>query len=336
MNQTVAARAEFPPFPWQEASWRKLIHYVEADRVPHALMVDGPEGLGKLRLATCFAGYLLCRGPRTPESRCGRCDGCRLLDAGTHPDLIRVEPPEPGKAITVDRIRELAETLSLSAEQNQYRVVIIRPADRMNAAAANAFLKTLEEPGNGSLMMLLTARPWDLPATIKSRCQKLHIALPDRSLAKAWLDERVPEEESDALLAIAAGAPLKALDMGAAGILERRNAAFSWWCEVGAHQAEPVGSAEKLSSLPLRELIFWIMGWTIDMIRLIMVPSVKRLGNPDLRAVLQTEAKKLELAQLFRFYDGLIRSASLVDTAANAQLLLESILIDWYGLRRSL
>ncbi len=336
MNGTDDSKTGFSLYPWQEANWQTLVRYIESERVPHALMIAGPDGVGKLRLAMCFANHLLCNGPKAADFRCGHCASCRLVDAGTHPDLIRIEPPEPGKPITIDRIRDLTDTLSLTAQYNQYRIVIIRPADRMNSAAGNAFLKTLEEPGSGTVMMLLTARPRDLPATIKSRCQRLNVRIPDPDLAKDWLEQRVRPEESGALLAMAAGAPLKALAMGVAGNLERRNSVFTWWCEIAGHQAEPVRIAEKLSPLPLREVLVWITGWTMDLIRLRMVPMVKLLGNPDLREVLQTEAKKLELQPLFRFYDGLIQIASMIDTPVNVQLQLESILIDWYSLKRSL
>jgi DNA polymerase III subunit delta' len=336
LSGTVNAGSGYSLYPWQGTSWQRLVNYTRKDRVPHALMISGHDGVGKLNLALCFASYLLCGGPKVSDIRCGRCESCRLVDAGTHPDLIRIEPPEPGKAITIDRIRDLAETLSLSFQYNQYRIVILRHADRLNRAAANALLKTLEEPGKGTVLLLLTARYWDLPATITSRCQRLDIPIPDHRLAMDWLEQKIPPGDTEVLLALAKGAPLKALDMGVNGKLEQRNTIFAWWCEIAANRADPVRIAENLSSLALAEVLVWITGWTIDMIRLRMVPSLRSLGNPDLRPALQAEVQKLDLKELFRFYERLIQSVSMIDSPVNVQLLLESILIDWYSMRRNM
>ncbi|MGH8549972.1 MAG: DNA polymerase III subunit delta' [Methylococcales bacterium] len=322
-------------YPWQKRSWQKLTRYIETDRVPHALVISGLDGIGKLNLALCFANHLLCTGPKTSAFRCGHCDACRLIDAGTHPDLIRIEPPEAGKAITIDRIRDLADTLSLSAQYNRYRIVLLRDADRLNAAAANALLKTLEEPGKGTVLILHTARSWHLPATIRSRCQRLDIPVPEHRLAVGWLEQKGLSGDCEVLLAMASCAPLKALAMGITGSLERRNAVFSEWREIAANHSDPVRIAENLSSLPMRDVLDWITGWTIDMIRLAMVPSAGSLGNPDLRPALQAEGQKLDLKELFRFYEQLIQSASRIDSPVNAQMLLESILIDWYSMQRN-
>jgi DNA polymerase-3 subunit delta' len=335
VNETVTLAPGSALYPWQEPSWRELIRYTAADRVPHALMISGLAGAGKLNLALGFANHLLCGGAEVSDFGCGQCNACRLIAAGTHPDLIRIEPPEPGKAITIDRIRDLADTLSLTSHYNRYRVVLFKDAERLNSAAANALLKTLEEPGKGAVLILITARCRDLPATIRSRCQRLDIPRPDHRLAVAWLEQQGLSGNCEVLLAMASGAPLKALALGKSGSLERRKALFSWWQEIAANRSDPVKISENLSSLPLRDVLAWMTGWTIDMIRLRMVPSAGSLRNPDLRAALQAEVQKLELKQLFGFYERLLQSASRIDTPANAQMLLESILIDWRALKRN-
>ena len=322
-------------YPWLEPSWSKLRDYVELGRVPHALLIEGPEGVGKSSLALCFANHLLCEKPRDGRFYCGQCAACHLVEAGTHPDLVRIDPPEPGKPITVDRIRELSENSALTVAAQRYRVVVIGHAEQMNLAAANAFLKTLEEPGKGTVMILVSARCWDLPLTIKSRCQSLRVVAAIDQVTKDWLAQRVEPDQVEALLAMACNAPLKALAIAASGKLESRNSAFSWWRDVAAHAADPLKVAEKLAAFPLREVLQWISAWTVDMIRLAMVREVETLHNPDLRALLQDLAGKLELNELIEFYDGLIHASSLINTTVNAQMLLESILIDWYRLKRS-
>lgn len=335
VSETVIAGPGSALYPWQKPSWQKLIQYASTGRVPHALMISGLDGIGKLNLALCFANHLLCGSPKASEIRCKACDACRLIDAGTHPDLIRIEPPEAGKAITIDRVRDLSATLALTSQYNRYRIVLLRDADRLNSAAANALLKTLEEPGKGTVLILLTARCHELPATIRSRCQRLDIPVPDHRLAADWLKENLSSGDCEALLAMASGAPLKALAMGVAGNLEGRNTLFSRWREVAANHSDPVRIAENLSSLPLRDVLVWITGWTIDMIRLAMVPSARSLSNPDLRSALQGEAQKLDLKELFRFYEHLLQSASRVGSPVNAQMLLEALLIDWYSMKRN-
>lgn len=333
VTETLADKPGSALYPWQSMVWQTLMNYTETNRVPHALMLEGPDGIGKLNLASCFANFLLCGGAKTSGFRCGQCGDCRLINAGTHPDLIRVEPAEAGKAITIDRIRDLAESLALANRTNQYRIVLVQPADRLNAAAANALLKTLEEPGNGIIIILLTARSWKLPATIRSRCQRLAIPLPDPSLANPWLRRKISASDAEILLAMAAGAPLKALEMGVAGH-ERHNILFNGWLEIASHRSDPVRIAENWCAFPLTEVLALLSGWTMELIRLAMVPARVGSSNPDLRCALQAEVQKLDLRQLFRFYERLIESAAMVDSPLNVQLLLESILIDWYSMPR--
>lgn len=336
MSEIILSNQEVSPFPWQQEIWHRLMNYVQTDRLPHALIINGIEGIGKLNLALCFTNYLLCGGVKNAGLRCRHCTSCRLIDGGTHPDLIRIEPLESGKEITIDRIRALGDTLSLSPQYNQYRVVILNPADRLNTAAANALLKTLEEPSEKTVLILLTTRHWDLPATINSRCQRLNIPQPDRALASAWLEQRITISETEVLLALAGGGPLKALELSETGILAQRNALYSSWCELATKRSDPIRVVEKWSSSPLREVFFWIIGWTIDMIRLAMAPSVAILTNPDFRVSLQAEVEKLDLKQLFCFYDRLIQSGSSMNSPVNPQLLLENVLIDWFSLKRNL
>lgn len=335
LSETLDEKPALSPLPWQHADWQKLLNYWLVDRLPHALLISGPDGIGKSNLAMCFANYLLCANRKSSELRCGRCSDCHWIEVGTHPDLIQVEPAEAGKAIGIDRIRELTEALSLTARSGRYRIAIIRPADRMNTASANAFLKTLEEPATGTLLILLTARGFHLPATIRSRCQRLEIGKPDHGPALDWLQGKFSRSDAERLLSMAAGAPLKAVELGLAGSLERRNALFEAWCGIACGRSDPVAVAEKLVSIPFQDVLTWITAWTTDMIRLAMAPRVDTLRNPDLRSALQTEALKLDLKQLFRFHERLVQAAAAIDSPLNLQILIESILLDWYSLTRT-
>ena len=131
------------PYPWQQESWTGLMARVAQQRLPHAILFTGSAGIGKRHLATSLAHALMCQNPRPDGTACGGCQSCLLLAAGSHPDYLLVEPEEEGKAIGVDRIRELTSFQSLSSQYGRGRVVQLQPADALNINASNALLKTL-------------------------------------------------------------------------------------------------------------------------------------------------------------------------------------------------
>ena len=321
-------------FPWQKDTWKQLSKYVETGRVPQALLVSGTAGVGKKNLASCFAANLLCTARGSSVISCGACAGCRLVRAGTHPDLIRIEAPETGKAIPVDTIRGLVSRLALTSQYRGFRIIILQPADRLNTAAANALLKTLEEPVKQTVFILLSSRPWDLPATISSRCQRLQVPVPSAREVADWLKSEKGVDEPELLFRLADGSPLKAARMAHEGMLAQRQILYSFWRQVADGSADPVRVAAKLAELSLEDVIDWIGGWIVDMIRLRMVPTARVLRNPDLRSSLQVEVERLDLKQLFGFYDRLGQLSLALNTTVNPTMLLENVLIDWGRLKR--
>ena len=321
--------------PWHRKQWRQLTAYVDNGRIPHALLISGKAGVGKRRLAMRFAQSLLCEQHDEQMPGCGRCSGCQLFQAHTHPDFIRIEPKEPGKPITIDAIRELSDLLALTAQYGGYRIVLLMPAHRLNAAAANGLLKTLEEPVDQTVLLLLTDSPSSLPATILSRCQQLTVGIPDKHDALEWLRQQKVDEQPDALLALAGGAPLLALALARENSLAVRASSFQAWLNVSRQVSDPVSVAELWCKQPCDRVLLWITGWVMDMIRLHHGSSVAGLYNPDWSASLQAEAQKLNLKELFRFLDLLFTSARSVNTQVNKQMLLEEILIEWRRLPRT-
>ena len=197
--------------PWQEATWSRIESMLEAGRTPHALLLHGPGGIGKRRLAARLAGAILCTGPRTGP--CGACRSCHLLDAGSHPDFLRIEPGEGESVISIGSVRDLIDRFTLAAEPA--RVAIVAPAEVMTQAAANAFLKTLEEPAGSATFILASDAPGRLPATIRSRCGKVAVPAPPRAQAQAWLATKTEPALAPHLLDLSGGAPLAALALGA-------------------------------------------------------------------------------------------------------------------------
>ena len=240
--------------PWNAPLFEAL--KARFERFPHALLIHGVRGTGKLALAERVAQLLLCEDPaRRP---CGRCDGCRWLAAGSHPDFRRLEPealakepvefeeaPEapakrskPSTEIKVEQVRELAGFLNLRSHRGRLRVALVHPAEDMNENAANALLKGLEEPPAGAVFLLVSHRPSQLLPTIRSRCVALAVPVPPRAPALRWLAEQgAPDAER--WLAYAGGAPLQALEFAAqAPTLERL-----------LNQPAPVAEREELEAL---------------------------------------------------------------------------------------
>lgn len=178
--------------PWLADSWRGLARALAERRLHHGLLLAAPAGFGKRALADALAAAALCTQRGDEGQACGVCRGCQLVAAGSHPDLARVtlEPRDDGKLrseIVIDQIRSLSQRLALSSQFGGLQLALIDPADCMNASAANALLKTLEEPASATVIVLVADDPMRLPATIRSRCQRIEMRRPTRAEALAWL-----------------------------------------------------------------------------------------------------------------------------------------------------
>jgi DNA polymerase III subunit delta' len=217
--------------PWNQPIFDSFM--ARAARLPHALLLHGPRGVGKLALAERMAQALLCEGQKKP---CGACDACRWFLTGNHPDFRRIEPealaklppadPEddaparktkqPSIEIKVDQIRELAGFLYVRSHRGGLRVALVHPAEDMNENASNALLKGLEEPPAGAIFILVAHRPAQLLPTIRSRCVAIPVPIPPRETALEWLSKQ-GMKDAGRWLAYAGGNPLRALEFGKRG-----------------------------------------------------------------------------------------------------------------------
>lgn len=164
-------------------------------RLSHAYIFDGPRGVGKMTTARALAALLLCEAPQGDDA-CGQCDACRQLVVGTHPDCIIVEPD--GKSIKIKQIRDLRARLFNTASYGGYTVVLIDDADTMGIEAANAFLKTVEEPVGPTCFVLVTTHADRLPDTIRSRAQLVRF----KSLSEANILRLLGRDDEDARMAV--------------------------------------------------------------------------------------------------------------------------------------
>lgn len=207
MSETPGASIS-APLPWQARAWAQLSKQFEGGTLPHALLLTGPEDTGKSRLALALARLLLCSKPEAGLN-CGRCHACALSGSGNHGDFRWLQPEGKGRIIKIEAIRSLVEFTNRTAGFGRCKVVVLAPAETMNTSAANALLKSLEEPAAGTYLILVSHRPHGLPATVRSRCQSLRLGMPEREQALQWLQHCVGDG-IEQLLEIAGGRPLLA------------------------------------------------------------------------------------------------------------------------------
>ncbi len=316
--------------PWQNDLWAGLVARARDERLPHALLLTGAEGVGKLDFATRLAEGLLCQSPRDDGSACGQCHACGLLAGGSHPDFRRVGPPEGKSVIPIDTIRAVGEFFALTSQYNGRQVIIVHPAEAMNLPAANSLLKTLEEPTPGALLILVCSRPSQLLPTIRSRCQQVTFALPQPALALAWLRERLSGDvDAEALLALAEGAPLAALRLNEEGGLAARQSLARQWAGLLEGREDPLAVAAQWKSWGLTCSLQWLNSWVTDLIRLKSAGPDAAISNKDLGVQLQKIAERLDLRALYAFLDQLTEYGRLTANNLNEQLALEDLMIAW-------
>ena len=173
-------------YPWLGASHQMLADAYQNKKLHHALLLQGVQGIGKQTMAVHLAGALLCPNQQNLTA-CGQCKSCHLLAAQSHPDYLVLGHEQ--KTIGVDEVRKIADFCQTSAGQRGAKVVVVNDADLMTTAAANALLKTLEEPANNRFLILVSAQAERLPATVLSRCSQVTLSVDDAQLVEQWMAE---------------------------------------------------------------------------------------------------------------------------------------------------
>jgi DNA polymerase-3 subunit delta' len=323
------------PLPWQLDRWRKLVELQDSGRLPHALLLSGPRGIGKQPLVDALIARTLCRMPG--DIACGECHGCRMLASGYHPDLLNVAPAEKSRQIRVDAIRQVNGFVSQTAQQGGYRVIRIEPAEAMNVAASNALLKSLEEPGERTLFILVSDVPSRLLATIRSRCQHWNLAVPSLEAAEPWLRERLGDgEEARFWLRVAGGLPLLAEELAGADARNLRQDLRELFDSL-VRGGEPVGEAARLDAQALDRILWYGIAWLEDLIRLGLSGDPQRVRNSDLLPLYRQAVKNARVRDWFRLLDYAREQRRLLAAGGNPnpQLVLEAWLVRWAALLRS-
>jgi DNA polymerase-3 subunit delta' len=195
--------------PWLKGNIAQFIPLVKQQRIPHAILLSAARGMGKVELAKEMAQLAMCENV-TGDGACFQCSACELLKAGNHTDLTVIKAENT--VIKVSQIRKLTSDVVLTSSKNQYKVIIIEEAEKMNLSSANALLKTLEEPPQKVLIILTTNEVGRLLPTIKSRCVKINIQPISHDVASHWLVSQVKSntDDIDFALFLADNSPLLA------------------------------------------------------------------------------------------------------------------------------
>lgn len=253
--------------PWQQDAARQWLG--AQDRFAHAWLIHGMPGIGQLELAWAGAASLLCEAPRAGLA-CGACEACRWFGMGNHPDFrcIRPDalslaeeggagrsevPKQASRDIRVDQIRSLLPWSSVASHRGGRRVILLYPAESLNAIAANALLKILEEPPGATVFLLVAHAPDRLLPTLVSRCRRLPLPVPPHDAALAWLEEQGVDQPA-ARLAAAGGAPLLARESAQAG-----RAAVADWLDLflgAAAAGEPYAAVA--DALIAQDPVAWV------------------------------------------------------------------------------
>lgn len=233
-------------YPWQQKQWQSFSQQKLQQRLPHAMILTGISGLGKLSFAKQVAASVLCIDSANAMP-CGQCHSCQLFEAESHPDHTFIEPEETGKQIKIEQIRRLKDKQELTHTVSKWKTVIISPADSMNISSNNSLLKLLEEPQENTLLLLITAQAEKLPITILSRCQQLAFTAPEYAVAADFIQQHSPsidKKHSDRLLSLAKGAPLGAIAMQETDVYEHIQVIEQDFESILNGQANPVELAK--------------------------------------------------------------------------------------------
>ena len=311
-----------PAPPWLAGETAALAAAHGSGRLPHALLIHEAPGAGGEWLATWVAQLVLCReGTAAP---CGTCRACRRVAAFQHPDVSWVRPLEDSRQIRIEQVRDLSAGLALTSHAGGYKVGVLSPADALNRFAANALLKTLEEPPARTLLVLVATQPSRLPPTVLSRCQRLRVRAPARAVGVAWLAAARGPANWEAALAAIGEAPLLAAEADPATLAEVGADSRRTLDALAAGSTDPVAAAERWarSDLPLRLLCF--ENWLTERIR-----RGEREGAflTEMRAgpYLSSGGAFLNIRELFGLVDEVRDLRAALDVPLNRGLALETL-----------
>lgn len=296
--------------PWHAPLLERCSNMMKGGRLPHALLLRGRRGDGLLQAAQSLASLCLCMQP-VGSVACGECKSCQLVGAGSHPDLQLLQPEEPSRVIKIDAVRNLVKQFSHTPQIASWKVAALYLANYLNISAANALLKTLEEPPGQSLLILAVDQHARVMPTLQSRCQLLEVPRPNRQQATEWLGAH-GVGQAEELLDATAGEPLKAREWQDIGMLDQWREFRNLLIRLARGEVSLAQAAAATDDIPVMEKLHWYM----DFLRQLL--EVACSDQHASQQLLQCFDQALEItAELER------------GTNPNLQLLSESLLMQW-------
>ena len=299
---------------------------IDSGRLAHAYLFEGPEGVGKRLMALALARAVICKN----NAGCGVCPACRKVDHNNHPDLHLLEPD--GTTIKIEQVRNIQKELSFRPLEAPMKICLIDGADRMNQAAANSLLKTLEEPRGDALLILLSARPESLLSTIRSRCQRLPFTrLPQDTLKGVLIEQLgVDEIQGHILAALSEGSFKKALGKDRDLYLKQRLEILKTLTAFSPRSVLPIfdlaqGLAEDKDRLP--DILDILQAFYRDLLLYRHGRPECDLVNIDLLEKIRRVALKENTAALLRKLEAIAASRRQLDRNVNRQLAMEVLLL---------
>jgi DNA polymerase-3 subunit delta' len=324
-------------YPWHLEAFETLLE--RKARLPHAVLLRGREGIGKLGFAESLARALLCESPVASGRACGKCTACGWMGQGSHPDFRRLEPEslaETGEAeqgaerkaslqIPVEQVRGIADFINVSSHRRGAKVVLIHPAEALNVNAANALLKNLEEPPPGNYFLLVAHRWHQLLPTLRSRCEQVVLPPPAYAVARDWLAQQ-QLRDADLALAQAGGAPLLALKYDAEYWAQRE----TFMQAITGTELDALRVAEHIRDSAPALIVGWLQKWSFDLVCHKTTGKVRY--NPDHAAAVAATAARVDMLEAVRFQRHTVRLQRIVSHPLNARLFIEQLLLMYAAL----
>jgi DNA polymerase-3 subunit delta' len=326
-------------YPWQNDPWQRWAGL--RSRLPHAILLKGAQGIGKFDFAMNLAQSLLCEKPLADGLACRDCPSCHWFLQETHPDFRLLQPDalaatedadegegkkkKPSRQISVDQVRALADFANLSAHRGGHRVVLIHPAEAMNTNAANALLKTLEEPSAKMLIILVSHKPQQLLPTILSRCLTLSMPMPSQEESTAWLKQQGISDPA-AMLAQAGFAPLLAARVAEEGAGSDEYKRFLQEIRQPA-KLDVFALAEQLQKTEPDKVIHWMQQWCYDLSSAKLTGRVRY--NLELTDSIKSISNDIPALELSRYQKELLVARREALHPLNPKLLYESLLLSY-------
>lgn len=329
--------------PWQTEIWGRLTRARAQNQLAHAWLVSGPHGVGKKPLIAAWVAAMLCEQPDAEGVACGVCGSCKMLLSGGHPDahlltldghlglafnaslqrkdgITHREPEKSSKRkeIAVDGTRSLIDALHVASHRQGNKIAVIAPAQELSRSAADALLKTIEEPTPNTYLILIADQALSLSPTLRSRCRPLRLGIPPASTVLGWLRTQVPESSSEvcsAALSLARGAPFTALEQLQQGEV---SPAIGWRValdEIALGRGDPMKLAAAIEDENVIAFLHCCQVWLVDLL-----------------SKQATEGGQISGRKVAEMNNELHDAHRRLDANARVQLVLEAMLIGWLRL----